>query len=232
MAKLILSQNGEVTGNFFIDKTRFTIGSQADNDLCLTVQGISRNHAVINSVGNDDILEDLQSTNGTLVNGQRITRHILQNDDVIEIAGCQIRYRNQKATGGATFDRTMVMQAPGGITQPHTQPPNQSPAHTAAVVTAKQGRNVSEGFRLALVRGIKGQLSGKEIELPRVLQTFGSPGTQLAVINRRPHGYFITHVEGKIPALVNGKSIGAESRLLAANDIIDVGGEKLLFLFR
>jgi len=75
-----------VIDNRFLNQASFTIGGLADSDLCLTVEGVSRSHARITSIGNDDILEDLASTNGTLVNGQSITRHILQNDDVIEIA--------------------------------------------------------------------------------------------------------------------------------------------------
>ena len=91
MAKLIVSQNGTVTENRFLTDASFTIGSLPDSDLCLTIDGVSRAHARITSIGNDDILEDLGSTNGTVVNGQPVTRHILQNDDVIEIAGVQIR---------------------------------------------------------------------------------------------------------------------------------------------
>jgi len=75
-----------------------------------------------------------------------------------------------------------------------------------------------------------GSPSSKEIELSRVLHTFGIPGKQLAVINARPHGYFITHVEGKKPARLNGKSIGLQPQLLTPNDVIEVGDEKLLFL--
>jgi pSer/pThr/pTyr-binding forkhead associated (FHA) protein len=111
MAKLIISQNGEVIENRFLNDSSFTIGSLADSDLCLAVEGISRSHARITSVGNDDILDDLNSTNGTRVNGQPISRHILQNDDVIEIADVQIRYRNHKAIEGPSFDRTMIIQA-------------------------------------------------------------------------------------------------------------------------
>src|SRR5512139_641218 len=116
MAKLIISQNGEVVENRFLNDSSFTIGSLADNDLCLASEGVSRSHARITSVGNDDILEDLGSTNGTLVNGQPVSRHILQNDDVIEIADVQIRYRNHKAIDGPSFDRTMVIKpsAPEG----------------------------------------------------------------------------------------------------------------------
>ena len=227
MAKLIVSQNGEVIDNRFLNESSFTIGSLADSDLCLAIQGVSRLHARITSVGNDAILDDLGSTNGPLVNGLPITRHILQNDDVIEIADVQIRYRNHKAIDGPSFDRTMIIQASaleGGA-------PSQ-PVGAYALATAKKERRFKKGARLGLIREFKGTHPGEEIELSQVLHTFGTPGKQLVVINSRPHGYFITHVEGKKPARVNGKSIGMEPRPLTPNDVIEVGDEKLLFLLK
>lgn len=224
MAKLILTVNGEVAGTHFIDASRFTIGSLPDSSLQLAYPGVSRTHAAIFTVGNDDILEDLNSTNGTLVNGQKITRHILQHDDVIEIAGCQIRYRSQKAVSGPSLDRTMVIK---GLAPELAK---KSPALSSLEgVGAKRTGQAREGGRLGLVRITKGPMAGQKIELPRVLRTFGKPGVQVAVINRRPHGYFITHVEGKKPALLNGRSISTEPQPLVPNDVISVGDEELQF---
>lgn len=227
MAKLIVSQNGDIIENRFLDEATFTIGSRTGNDLCLARAGVSRAHARIASVGNDDILEDLDSTNGTRVNGRPITRHILQNDDVIEIGDVHIRYRNHKAVDGPSFDRTMVIQA----SMLESDAPAQ-PVGAYALATAKQERRFRQGVRLGLIRALKDAQPGAEIELSQVLHTFGIPGKQLVVINSRPHGYFITHVEGKKPARVNGKSIGTEPRPLTPNDVIDVGGKKLLFLLK
>jgi hypothetical protein len=227
MAKLIVSQNGEVIENCFLNGDNFTIGSQTNSDLCLAIMGISRSHARITSVGNDDILEDLDSTNGTLVNGRPIARHILQNNDVIEIAAVQIRYRNHKAIDGPSFDRTMIIQA----SALESGMPSQA-VGAYALATAKQERRFKQGARLGLIREVKNTPPSAEIELSQVLHTFGVPGKQLVVINSRPHGYFITHVEGKKPARVNGQSIGKEPRPLTPNDVIEVGDEKLLFLLK
>lgn len=221
MAKLVLTIDGEVAGTHFIDAPRFTIGSVEGSSLQLAHPGVSRSHAVITKVGNDDILEDLGSTNGTLVNGNKIVRHILQHDDVIEIAGCQIRYRSQKAASGPSLDRTMVIKGLDSELRPSIERAG-----------AKKAGQAAEAARLGLVRVTKGPQAGQEIELARVLRTFGQPGVQLAVINRRPHGYFITHVEGKKPALLNSRPIGLEPRLLAPNDMISVGDEELQFLLR
>lgn len=227
MAKLIVSQNGTVTENRFINDAHFTIGSLPESDLCLAIEGVSRSHARITSIGNDDILEDLASTNGTAVNGQPVTRHILQNDDVIEIAGVQIRYRNHKAIDGPSFDRTMIIQASDLERNAPAQP-----VGAYSLATAKKELRLKKRGRLGLVRVFDGTQSSREIELSEVLHVFGIPGKQLAVINARPHGYFITHVEGKKPARLNGKSIGHEPHPLSPNDTIEVGNEKLLFLFK
>jgi hypothetical protein len=66
--------------------------------------------------------------------------------------------------------------------------------------------------------------------LDRVIALFGQPGEQLAVITRRPHGYFIAHVEGRRRARVNGHAIGSEARALRHGDRFEVGGEALDFL--
>ena len=228
MAKLIVSQNGEVIESRFLTESSFTIGSLPESDLCLPREGVSRNHARIKPVGNDAILEDLGSTNGTLVNGRTITRHILQNDDVIEIADMQIRYRNHKAVEGPSFDRTMIIQA---SENPDGNAPAQ-PVGAYSLATTRKELRFKKGGRLGLIRPVDDTDSSREIELSEVLHLVGIPGKQLAVINSRPHGYFITHVEGVRPARLNGKSIGHEPRPLASNDRIEVGGEKLLFLLK
>ena len=227
MAKLIVSRDGEVIENRFLGESVFVIGSVEDSDLCLAYPGVSRSHARITSVGNDDILEDLASTNGTLVNGQVVDRHILQNDDVIEIAEVQIRYRNHKATEGPNFERTMIIQASGVVGDEPAQP-----VGAYALATAKKERRLRPGGAFGLIRHLDGPARGREVELSRVLHSFGVPGKQQAVINARPHGHFITHVVGSKPTRVNGKPIGDAPQQLRPNDVIVVGTDKLLFLLK
>ena len=224
MAKLIVSHKGEIVESRFLEASNFTIGSLVDNDLCLASDGVSRTHARITSVGNDAILEDLGSTNGTSVNGQPITRHILQNDDVIEIADMQIRYRNHKALDGPNFERTLIIRT--GHASAHVAA---QPVGAYALATAKKEHRFTKSGRMGLVRWIEGPRANEEIVLNQVLHTFGTPGKQVAVINSRPHGYFITHVEGEKTARLNGSAIGLEPRALAADDVIEIDGQKLLF---
>ena len=163
------------------------------------------------SVGNDDILEDLNSANGTLVNGTAVATHILQQDDVIEIVDYRIRYRSHTAVDGPSFDRTMVIKA---LVSEHAAPA--TPVGVHALATARRLRPLREGDRVGIVKALDGPHAGEEIELLGLLRTFGVAGKQVAVVNRRPSGYFITHVEGRKPARVNGKSIGTDPRPLQA----------------
>jgi pSer/pThr/pTyr-binding forkhead associated (FHA) protein len=223
MAKLTISRDGTIVDNRFIDKPSFTIGSDADSDLPLTGAGISRCHARITSVANDDILEDLASTNGTLVNGLAITQQVLKNNDVIEIADYQIRYRNQRAVDGPSFDKTMIIQ-------PLELETGNSTLSDANTLSRKKQRLTRSHARPALLRDLRSPQSNTTVELTQLLRTVGSANKELAVINNRPHGYFITHVSGRKSTRVNGQAIGTEPRQLMHNDVIEVANEKLQFV--
>lgn len=93
MAKITLSLGSTVLKEVALTKERLAIGRGPGNDLILDNLAVSAEHAVIVTLDNDFFLEDLNSTNGTQVNGQPIKKHFLQDDDVIEIAQYRIRYR-------------------------------------------------------------------------------------------------------------------------------------------
>ena len=116
MAKLILSMDGLVLKEIPLTKERTTIGRKPHNDIQIDNLAVSGEHAVIVTILNDSFLEDLGSTNGTLVNGVPIKKHILQHNDVIEIGKYKLKYiAEQMATGmqtagGAEFEKTMVIR--------------------------------------------------------------------------------------------------------------------------
>ena len=84
------------------------------------------------------------------------------------------------------------------------------------------------GQLLGAIQILTGPSAGKELELVKNLTTLGKPGVQVAVITRRPQGYFITHVEGKHP-IVNGESIGAQAHRLQDHDVVELAGVKMEF---
>ncbi|MGE5027884.1 MAG: FHA domain-containing protein, partial [Betaproteobacteria bacterium] len=228
MAKLIVTLKGAPAGNYFIDKGRVTIGRRSDSDIHLDYPGVSKEHAVILTVGNDHIIEDLGSTNGSFVNGSRITRHILQNGDVIDLDHFQLKYVNVKASPEMDFDRTMMIRTVDRSIEAlaHSARKAGGQRHVS-VPTARPSRR--SGFPLGGVKGIDGEFAGRKIELEQPLKTFGIEGRQLAVITRRPQGYFITHVEGKKTARVNRHAIDDEPYALQDGDVIEVGQDKLEF---
>ncbi|MBV8281568.1 MAG: FHA domain-containing protein [Candidatus Eremiobacteraeota bacterium] len=247
MAKLILSMDGLVLKEIPLVKERTTIGRRATNDIQIDNLAMSGEHAVIVQILNDCFLEDLGSTNGTMVNGQPIKKHFLQHNDVIELGKYRLKYINEQ-TGtqqSAEFEKTMVLRpsavpkvggatrtgadtqigaAAGGATTPMgagmSAPPAPQPAPAPAA-------NV-----LGAVQILNGPNAGKELELSKPLTTLGKPGVQVAVITRRPQGYFITHVEGASFPIVNGKTIDAQAHPLKDHDILEISGTKMEFFIK
>jgi pSer/pThr/pTyr-binding forkhead associated (FHA) protein len=215
MSKLVVSENGSIVNQFFLESEVFTIGRGEDNTLRLEDPMVSREHARISTVMHDQILADLNSANGTIVNGAKIDKHILQHGDVIELGRFRLKYLNPKVVHGAAFDRTMMTPAMQSAAKPEVQ-------------VSVPARHTRSHFPLGAIIG----KSGKETELNRVLHVVGAAGKQLAAINRRPQGYTVTHVYGRRTPRVNGERIGAGPRLLKANDVIEVGGETLQFLLK
>ena len=86
--------------------------------------------------------------------------------------------------------------------------------------------------RIGVIQILSGSNSGRELSLVKSLTTLGKPGKQVAVITRRPHGYFITHVEGSTFPLINGKALDAQAYRLGEHDIIDIAGVKMEFFLR
>jgi len=225
MAKLVLSSDGAILFQCFIDKERLSVGKASHNQVVINDPAVSEQHAVVIPVGNDHILQNLQSINATLVNGSRVLRHILQHGDVMQFGTFYLRYLNPKAED-SDLDRTMLiagLQRRVNTAQRDSRPPTKQ----VRVPTARPA-NIS--FPKGRVKFLAGSRAGEVIKLDRVIATFGRRGKELAVVARRPHGYFITHVEGRRATRVNHWSIGKEARLLQHGDVIEVADERLEFL--
>jgi predicted component of type VI protein secretion system len=225
MAKLVLSKNGLILSQYFPDKDVFLIGRKAGCDVHIDDAGVSKEHARILSMGNDQVLEDMNSTNGTYVNGVRIIKHILQSGDVIEVHGYQLKYISQKAARELDFDKTMMIS---GVDFSAVAPEGRRMEEAAVAVPTTRATRTS--FPLGRVTVLSGNEKGREVELSRVITLFGLAGKQLVVVTRRSGGYFISHVEGSTPAKLNSRTLPRdEPQPLADDDQIEVGGEKLLF---
>ena len=220
MAKIILTENGVVLQEVPLSKERVTIGRRPHNDIVIDGLAISGEHAVILTSANDSILEDLNSTNGTQINGQPVKKHFLQDNDVIELAQYKLRYvtgTQERATAEASS------ASPFGL--------DTSGADTRATHRTRRGASAlqSSGEPAALITIMDGPNVGKLIALTKALTTIGRPGTQVAVIARVAKAYSITHVEGDTRPLLNGERIGAGAHQLADGDVVDLSGTRMKF---
>jgi pSer/pThr/pTyr-binding forkhead associated (FHA) protein len=260
MAKLILSLEGSVLREIPLDKERISIGRKPHNDIQIENLAVSGEHACIVTILNDSFLEDLGSTNGTLVNGNPIKKHILQHNDVIEIGKYKLKYVSEAPGAGKTtvedFEKTMVLQrtpagpkpasaaAPraagdaatrgGAAAAPSAMPAaaSPSPAAQTAAAPAAAAQPAAKAQPLAVIQLLSGPNVGRELELTKNITTLGKPGVQVAVIARRPQGYFITHVEGASFPIVNGKTLDAQAHRLNDHDVIELAGVKMEFFYR
>jgi predicted component of type VI protein secretion system len=220
MAKLVLSSGGSVLNNYFIEKQRVAIGRAAQNDVNIDDPLVGEQHAAIITVGEDQIIEGLDGTYGTFVNGKRISRHMLQHRDVIEFGAFSLCYLNSKAAQETEFDRTMIIE-------PLPRPVGDADRATlSAARAARAARVVNVRFPSGRMRRLDDARSPQVVELNRVVAPVGTPGEYLAVITRRPHGYFVTHVEGQRRARLNGIPIGEEPRALRNGDVIELADER------
>jgi len=214
MAKLVASRAGAALGSWFIERDRVVIGRAEGAGIRLEDQAVSKQHAAIELVGNDHILQDLGSANGTCVNGTRVTRHLLRHGDVVEILDFQLRYVDHKSVVGHDGERTTIFHASDAARA--ATPAGRSPGAEARALDLK----LPEG-----VLRVAGQESGRVVALDRALVALGRRGDEYAAIFRRPQGNFIARVGGK-PPRVNGKPIADDWQPLAAGDVIQVGLEK------
>ncbi|MET3137720.1 pSer/pThr/pTyr-binding forkhead associated (FHA) protein [Undibacterium sp. GrIS 1.2] len=99
MAKIVVTFNGLVQQEISILKSRLTIGRRPSNDVVIDHLTVSGQHVAIDTTSNGSFVLDLGSTNGTMVNGQPVKKHLLQNDDVIDIGKYKVRFESEPISG-------------------------------------------------------------------------------------------------------------------------------------
>jgi len=218
--------DGLVLKEIPLHKERTSIGRKPHNDIQIDNLAISGEHAVIVRILNDSFLEDLNSTNGTYVNGHPVKKHFLQNHDVVELGKYKLKFVGDEPAADAAYDKTTVMHR------------SADPAAAPSVAGAGEAREAVPPAAAAggteeraVIQILTGPHVGRELTLVKTLTTLGKPGVQVAVIARRPHGFFITHVEGALYPVVNGQTLDAQAHPLHDHDIIELAGVKMEFFF-
>src|SRR6202000_2753984 len=164
MGKRVVSLDNVVIKEFQITKERTTLGRRPYNDIVIDNLAVSGEHAVLTAAQSDVYIEDLNSTNGTYINGKAVKKQLLSNNDVVEVGKYRIKFLAEEAED---YEKTMILRpgafgsAPGVIGAPPTA------AAPAAAGTAS-------------IKVLNGGAAGREVLLTKVVTTVGKPGVQVA----------------------------------------------------
>lgn len=220
MPKMIVSIDEVVIKEVQLTKDRTTLGRRPYNDIVIDNLAVSGEHAVLLMTGGEVFLEDLNSTNGTYINGKAVKKQQLQNGDGIEIGKYKIKFVGDGVADN--FDKTMVVKARPTAAAPQSAPPSGYP--TSA------GDSMGLGAFHAAIKVLSGAASGREVPLTKVVTTIGKPGVAVAAITRRQHGYVVHHVEGAGNPTLNGSPIGSEPISLKNGDLVELAGTQMQFV--
>jgi pSer/pThr/pTyr-binding forkhead associated (FHA) protein len=221
MGKLVVSLDGVVIKEVQITKDKTTLGRRPYNDIVIDNLAVSGEHAVLQMVGADVFIEDLNSTNGTYINGKAIKKQLLAHNDTVEIGKYKIKYMIDE---GTDYERTMILK-PGAAVPAAARPMAPASAPAMSDFGALGGPEAA-----AVIKVLNGAAAGREVTLTKVVTTVGKPGVQVASITRRPSGYVFAHVEGASRPSVNGNPLVGETVPLRNGDVIELAGTQMQFV--
>ncbi len=223
--KLILKFGSSTLGEYPLDKESITIGRKPNNDIAVENLAVSGQHARVITILQDSFLEDLNSTNGTYVNGKLIQKHALQHGDSIKVGKHELLYQNAEAAVSDDVEKTMIIRPSALSTTAQQQAVDVGMQNAQAMLN--QGEAKPAGLKL-----MSGPNAGCSMNLMKALTSLGKPGVQVASISKRPNGYILTHVEGDSTPTVNNANIGAGPYTLNHNDLIELAGIKIQFFYK
>jgi hypothetical protein len=203
MPKMIVSMDEVVIKEVQITKDRTSLGRRPYNDIVIDNLAVSGEHAAIHLSGADVFLEDLNSTNGTYVNGKTIKKQQLQDGDQIEVGKYKIRFVRDAA-------------------------PSQASA-AAAPASPSVGSGEAVGLH-ARIKVLSGAALGREVPLTKVVTTVGKPGVAVAAITKRTQGFVVHHVEGGGDPTLTEIPFGSDPVPLKSGDVIELAGTQMQFL--
>jgi pSer/pThr/pTyr-binding forkhead associated (FHA) protein len=224
MGKLVVSLDGVVIKEVQITKDKTTLGRRPYNDIVIDNLAVSGEHAVLQMVGADVFIEDLNSTNGTYINGKAVKKQLLTHNDTVEIGKYKIKYLVEE---GADYEKTMIMKP--GAAPASSAAPAYAPTGSGAFSPSGFGGLGASGVP-ASIRVLNGAAAGREVNLTKVVTTVGKPGVQVASITKRPGGYVFAHVEGSARPTVNGNPLTGETVQLKNGDVIELAGTQMQFV--
>jgi pSer/pThr/pTyr-binding forkhead associated (FHA) protein len=223
MGKLVVSLDGVVIKEVQITKDKTTLGRRPYNDIVIDNLAVSGEHAVLQMVGTDVFSEDLNSTNGTYINGKAVKKQLLAHNDTVEVGKYKIKFMVED---GTDYEKTMIMK-PGQMA-PGAGYASGRASGFGGLSGASGGAGATVGP--ATIRVMNGAAAGREVVLTKVVTTVGKPGVQVASITKRPTGYVLAHVEGSARPTVNSTPLVGETVSLKNGDVIELAGTQMQFV--
>src|SRR5512143_2304246 len=221
MGKLVVSLDGVVIKEVQITKDKTTLGRRPYNDIVIDNLAVSGEHAVLQMVGADVFIEDLNSTNGTYINGKAVKKQLLAHNDTVEIGKYKIKYLVEE---GGDYEKTMIMRQGAAAGAAAGAPPF---SQTSGLGANSGFGSLGASSNPATIKVLNGAAAGREVSLTKVVTTVGKPGVQVASITKRPGGYVIAHVEGTHRPSINGTPLTGDSVHLKNGDVIELAGTQM-----
>ncbi|MEQ1535820.1 MAG: FHA domain-containing protein [Burkholderiaceae bacterium] len=217
MAKIIVSLDDNLIKVVPLNKDRMTLGRRPYNDIVVDNLAVSGEHAALQVIGRDYFIEDLNSTNGTYINEQKVKRQILKNGDTIEIGKYAIKY----VQDGVSTQSTAFNTANAYLNANEEKP-----------VEEKKPLFEQTKFAEAYVaiKILSGASTGKELPLVKIVTTIGKPGEAVIAITKRPKSYMVAHVEGATRPSLNGVTFGIDAVPLKNGDLFELAGTVMQFI--
>jgi pSer/pThr/pTyr-binding forkhead associated (FHA) protein len=210
--KITIRLDGDLVKEVSLSKKRTTLGRRPYNDVVLENLAVSGRHACLIQEDQRVTIEDLDSTNGTYVNGRAVKKQVLQENDTVEIGNFKITFATESSSAEEAQDSQ------------HARP------NDANWPQAFHDMAEPPPLVQASIKVVSGPAAGREMPLTKTVTTFGKPGIAVAAITRREENYYVHHVDGTQFPLLNGTSVGQEPVLLRQGDQITLSGTVLQFL--
>jgi pSer/pThr/pTyr-binding forkhead associated (FHA) protein len=221
MPKISVMLDEVVINEISLTKERTTIGRRPYNDVVMDNPTVSGEHAILIKTGDQVVIEDLHSTNGTYIGGKAVKQQVLRDGDLMELGKYKIKYDAEVSNGD--YEKTMLFKprssaAPMAASAPATAPtPSPMPAEPAPELHGA-------------IKVLTGPAAGREMVLTKVVTTVGKPGVSVAAITKRRSSFLVHHVEGTDRLTLNGIAVGEEPAVLKHGDRIMLAGTEMQFL--
>jgi pSer/pThr/pTyr-binding forkhead associated (FHA) protein len=226
MAKLIIKFNDVVIDQIVLKQGDTNIGRRPGSDIMLDNMAVSGNHASIFTVGDDSFVQDLNSTNGTFVNNKRISKHHLENGDVVSIGSHSLGYINENAAQTTpNFAKTVIIS-------PQKQEEMAAQAAKLAAAAKPPAPKDPDAPKQGSLFILSGANNGKRIDLTLAVTNLGRAGRRAGVISRSGNRYVLLPGDNGESPRLNSVRVGSSGEELKNGDIIELADARMQFYLK